>query len=117
VFMIDGALDIVHGCIRHAASLKDIQPLFRRLCLELVLDDTVERVSVLDPQCIRNEASVCLPLWLVDLVAQYAVELVVAAADGDVGVFGLVGSVWDHRSYFNLSAHSQEEVSLQYWRD
>jgi hypothetical protein len=105
--MVNGALDVIHRCIRHAASLKDIQPLFGRLGLELVLDDAVERVSVLDAQCVRDKTRVSLPFWLVNLVAEDAIEFVVAAADCNVCIFGLVCSVWDDGCCSYVSALSK----------
>lgn len=68
MFVIDSALNIIYGGIWHTAAFKDIQPLLSGLHFQLVFDDAVERVSVLDSKSIRNEAMVCLPFWLANLV-------------------------------------------------
>lgn len=47
MLMIDGALDVVHSGVGHAATFKNIKPLLGRLGFELVFDDAVKRISVL----------------------------------------------------------------------
>ena len=93
VLVIQRALYIIDSCVWHATAFKCIEPLFRRLGFEFVFDDAVERVAVLDSKGVGDEARIRLPFGLGDFVAENAIQFVIAAADGNVGVFGLVGSV------------------------
>lgn len=54
---------------------------------------------MLDAQCVSDEALVCLPFRFAQFIAQDAVQAVVAAADGDVGVAGFVRAVGDYGCY------------------
>lgn len=55
---------------------------------------------MLDAQGVCDEAWVSFPFRLAEFVAEDAVELVVAAANGDVGVFCFVRAVWYYSCWY-----------------
>lgn len=101
MLMIQRPLNIIDSRIRHPTPLKHIQPLLRSLRLEPILDDPIQRIPILDPQRIRHEPRIALPLGLPNLVAQDAVQLVVAAADRDIRVGRFVRAVGDYGGCIN----------------
>lgn len=96
MLMIYRALNIIDSSVWHAAPFEDVEPLLRCLRLELVFYDPIESIPVLHSQCVRDEARICLPLRLPNLVAENAVEPIVAAANRDIRVLCFVCTVRDH---------------------
>jgi hypothetical protein len=96
MFVVDSALNVIHSSVRHATAFEYLEPFFGRLSLKFVFDDSVKRISVLHSQRIGDEAGICLPLRLTDLVAQDTVQFVVTAAHRDVRVVSLIRPVRYH---------------------
>lgn len=62
MLVIQSSLDVIDSCIWHSTSLKDLQPLLRRLLLGDVLDQPVNIGTMLHTITIRDETSICFPL-------------------------------------------------------
>ncbi|EDP89893.1 hypothetical protein SNOG_20037 [Parastagonospora nodorum SN15] len=103
VFVINRALDVIDSRIRHAAALENLKPFLCRARLEFCFNHCVKDFAMLDAQSIRDETLVCDPFWLAEFATEYAVEFVVAAAHGNVGIFGFVGAIWHHSCFNDIS--------------
>lgn len=86
MIMIQRLLNIINRRIRHATTLKYLQPLLRRLRLQLIFNDPIQRIPILDSERICDKSGVGFPVRFADFIAQDSVEFIVAAADSDVGV-------------------------------
>lgn len=86
-------MDIIHRGVWHSASLKDLQPFLGGLLFGCCLYQAVNLLPVLYSITVRDEASVCLPLGVSQLITQHAKQFVVPASEKDVSVKSLVASV------------------------
>jgi hypothetical protein len=96
MFMVNRALDVVHRCVWHSAALEYLQPLLCCFCLQFGFDEVVKDFSVLDAERVGDETRIGYPFRLLKLIAENAIEAVVTAADGNVGIFCFVGAVGDY---------------------
>lgn len=102
VLVVQRALNVVDGRIRHAAAGQDVEPLLRRPGARHGLDLLLELVAVLYAQRVGRVPLVRLEVRPADAVAEDGKQAVVAAAEEDGAVAGLEGSVGNDRGWFDL---------------
>ena len=61
MFVIQCSLDVVYRCVRHAALIQHLQPLFRGSGSCLCLDQGLQLDSVLHTGTVRRELVIALP--------------------------------------------------------
>ena len=48
MFIFECGLDVVNRCIRHAATIKDVQPFFRGFHFSLLFDHVFKYIAIFD---------------------------------------------------------------------
>jgi hypothetical protein len=95
MFVIQCSLDIIYGGIWHSAALEKLKPLLRGLCFCDLFNHTIELNSIFDAVAIRYEAVVRFPLGMSQSFTENAEKSIVATAEENVAVEGLVASIRD----------------------
>lgn len=102
VLVVQGSLDVIDCGIRHAAAFEDVQPFFGRFLLGGSLNQAVNIGPVFHAVTVRDKSSVVLPLGESKAIAEHTKESIVAAAEKNVTVEGLITPVWYNRCYKGL---------------
>lgn len=100
--VVQCSLNIIDSRIGHAASLENLQPLLRGFLRGEILDHAVDLGPMLDPIAVCRKAGICLPLRKAESIGEHAEETVVAAAEENVSVAGLVAVVGHDRCWKTL---------------
>jgi hypothetical protein len=98
VLVVQCSLNVIDSGIWHSASLEDLQPLLRGLLLGDVLDQSIDIGAMLHAITVGDEASIGLPLWESESIAQHTKQSVVTATEKNVTVGSLVAPVRYNRS-------------------
>lgn len=106
VLEVERVLDVVDGCVGHARTLKDGEPLLGRLLLRQGLDLVLELDAVGDSIGVGLVLGVALPLRHAETLGEDAEEAIVAAAKENVAILGLERLVGNNGGYrMKLSAN------------
>jgi hypothetical protein len=93
VFVVQCSLNVIYSGIWHSAAFEKLKPLLRGLCFCDLFNHTIELDAIFDAVAIRHETIVCFPLGMPESVTENAEKSIVAAAEENVAVEGLVASI------------------------
>ncbi len=97
VVMVERALHVVDGSVRHPHAFKSLEPLLGCLLNREVFNKLLQLSAVRDPLRVCAELLVVFPLRPADSITKKAKEPVIASAKQDIPVLGLEGPVRDDR--------------------
>lgn len=110
--VVQCSLNIIDSRIGHAAPLENLQPLLRGFLRGDILDHAIDLGPMLDPIAVCHKTGVCLPLRKAESIGEHAEEPVVAAAEENVSVAGLVAAVGHDRCWMMLVFAKIKEVKI-----